>query len=61
MFDVDGKGLISVDELRQAIMILGDDELKDKLSKREIEEMLQEADGNRDGMIQYEGWLGFES
>lgn len=45
VFDKDGSGKISADELRQVMHNLGE-----KLSDKEVEEMIKEADTNGDGV-----------
>ena len=56
MFDRDGNGLIDRDELQQVMRQLGE-----KLSDDEIEEMIQEADKNGDGMIDYKEFVAYMS
>jgi calmodulin len=51
-FDKDGNGFISAAELRNAMTNLGE-----KLTDQEIEEMIQEADIDGDGQVNYEGIL----
>lgn len=46
VFDQDGSGTISADELRQVMKSLGED-----LTDREIDEMIAEADKDRNGSI----------
>ena len=46
VFDRDGSGTISADELRQVMKSLGEN-----LTEDEIDEMLKEADSNGDGSI----------
>ena len=46
VFDKDGSGTISADELRQVMKSLGED-----LTDREIDEMIAEADKDRNGSI----------
>ena len=48
MFDRDGDGMISSSELRHAMTSLGE-----KLSPDEVDEMLREADGDGDGLVNY--------
>lgn len=50
MFDKDGDGFISAHELRVVMMNLGE-----KLSEKEVDDMLKEADINGDGKIDYDG------
>ncbi|KAJ8308524.1 hypothetical protein KUTeg_013398 [Tegillarca granosa] len=49
MFDKDGNGVLCAKELRNALKKLGD-----KFSEKEIQEMIEEADTDRDGNINYE-------
>lgn len=49
VFDKDGSGTISADELRQVMKSLGED-----LTDREIDEMIAEADKDRNGSIDCE-------
>lgn len=50
IFDKDGNGFISAQELRHVMMNLGE-----KLSEAEADEMLREADVDGDGQINYDG------
>lgn len=50
IFDKDGNGLISANELRQIMANLGE-----KLTDEELDEMMREADLNGDGQIDFEG------
>ena len=50
IFDKDGNGLISANELKQLMANLGE-----KLTDEELDEMMREADLNGDGHIDYEG------
>ncbi len=50
MFDKDGNGYISNDELRQVMKNLGEN-----LTPQEVEEMILEADTDGDGQVNYEG------
>ena len=50
VFDKDGNGFISAQELRQVMASLGE-----KLSEDELDEMMREADVDGDGQINYEG------
>ena len=52
VFDKDGQGFLSVAELRHIMTNLGE-----KLSKEELEEMIKEADANKDGMINYASFV----
>jgi len=49
MFDKDGSGQISIQELKQVMHSLGE-----RLTDRELEEMIHEADNNGDGEINFE-------
>ena len=55
IFDRDGNGLISANELRQIMANLGE-----KLTDEELDEMMREADLNGDGHIDYQGTRHFE-
>ena len=48
LFDKDGNGLIDRDELRTVMQQLGE-----KLSEDDIDEMIEDADKNGDGQIDY--------
>ncbi|KAJ8653548.1 hypothetical protein O0I10_010787 [Lichtheimia ornata] len=48
VFDKDGDGFISIDELRQVMASFGE-----KLSSQELDQMIQEADADGDGKINY--------
>jgi len=48
VFDKDGQGFLSVAELRHIMSNLGE-----KLSKEELEELIKEADTNKDGLVNY--------
>jgi Ca2+-binding EF-hand superfamily protein len=52
VFDSDGNGVISADELRQIMNNLGE-----KLTEEEVEEMVKEADIDGDGEINYEEFV----
>lgn len=52
IFDRNGNGLISTDELRFALESFGE-----KMSEEEVEELLREADINCDGQIDYEEFV----
>ena len=50
VFDKDGNGFISANELRQVMLSLGE-----KLTDQEVQEMIREADIDGDGQINFEG------
>jgi len=50
IFDKDDDGFISVEELRNIMLSLGE-----RMGENELEEMVGEADKDRDGLINYEG------
>ena len=50
VFDKNGDGLISRDELRNVMNCMGE-----TLTDEELDEMVHEADLNGDGMVDYEG------
>lgn len=50
IFDKDDDGLLSVEELRHIMKNLGE-----KMRDSELEEMIAEADSDKDGLINYEG------
>ncbi|KAK5048921.1 hypothetical protein LTR84_005342 [Exophiala bonariae] len=52
VFDKDGSGTISADELRQVMKSLGEN-----LTDEEIDEMIREADKDRNGTIDYEEFV----
>jgi Ca2+-binding EF-hand superfamily protein len=52
IFDADGNGNISADELRQIMANLGE-----KLTDEEVEDMVKEADIDGDGQINYEEFV----
>ncbi|EXJ84667.1 calmodulin [Capronia epimyces CBS 606.96] len=52
VFDKDGSGTISADELRQVMKSLGEN-----LTDAEIDEMIREADKDRNGTIDYEEFV----
>lgn len=56
VFDKDGSGTISADELRQVMKSLGED-----LTDREIDEMIAEADKDRNGTIDCEFFFFFST
>jgi len=52
VFDSDGNGMISSEELRQIMHNLGE-----KLTTEEVDEMVREADIDGDGQINYEEFV----
>ena len=52
VFDKDGNGVISREELREVMLNLGE-----KLTEEEVDEMLREADVDGDGQINYEEFV----
>ena len=52
VFDKDGNGLISSENLREVVVSLGM-----KFSQEEIDEMIREADNDGDGFINYEEFV----
>ena len=52
VFDKDGNGLISSENLRDVVVSLGM-----KFSQEEIDEMIREADNDGDGFINYEEFV----
>ena len=52
IFDKDDDGLISVEELRHIMLSFGE-----KMSEKELDEMIAEANCDKDGHIDYEGKL----
>jgi Ca2+-binding EF-hand superfamily protein len=52
VFDSDGNGMISADELKQIMFNLGE-----KLTEEEVEDMVKEADIDGDGEINYEEFV----
>ena len=51
MFDHDNDGFLTVSDLRKIVTSLGDD----KLSKKDAEMMVEEADKDQDGLVNCEG------
>lgn len=51
MFDRNGDGVISAGELRQVMTNMGQ-----KLSDKDVDSMIKEADMDGDGQINYAGW-----
>jgi Ca2+-binding EF-hand superfamily protein len=54
VFDRDGNGFITAEELRYVMQNMGE-----KMSAHEVEEMIGDADSNGDGRLNYEGVLQF--
>merc|ERR1719419_1189092 len=52
IFDKDDDGFISVEELRNIMQNLGE-----KMSDKELDEMIVEADSDRDGLINYQEFV----
>ena len=52
VFDSDGNGLISADDLKRVMTNLGE-----KLTDEELDEMIMNADLNRDGYVNYEEFV----
>ena len=52
VFDKEGNGLIASSELKHIMMTIGD-----KMSEEEADEMVNEADIDEDGMINYEEFV----
>ena len=50
IFDKDDDGYVTVDELRHIMQSLGE-----KMTEKELDEMVGEADHDRDGLINYDG------
>lgn len=50
IFDADGNGSITVQELKQVL-----DNLGERLTEEEVGEMIKEADTDGDGTVNYEG------
>ena len=50
VFDKDGNGFISADELSHVMTTLGE-----KLTRDEVEAMIREADLDKDGLVNYNG------
>ena len=51
MFDCDNDGFLTVHDLRRIMTSLGDD----KLSKKDVEMMVEEADKDQDGLVNCQG------
>ena len=56
VFDTDGNGSITADELRQIFNNLGE-----KLTEEEIADMIEEADTDGDGEINYQEFVAMMS
>ena len=52
MFDEDGNGYISADELRYVMTYLGE-----KLTDEEVDELIREGDIDGDGQLDYEEFV----
>lgn len=52
VFDKDGNGYITADELRKVILTIGDNVTTD-----EVEDMIREADKDQDGKLSYEDFM----
>ena len=50
LFDKDSNGYITGDELKEIMAVLGED-----LSEKEVEDMINAADSDADGRINYSG------
>lgn len=53
--DTDNNGLIDNEELRIAMRLLANTNDEMKLTKEEIDEMIAEIDGDKDGRITFDG------
>ncbi len=49
-FDLNGDGVLTVEELRRAMSSFGEN-----MSKDEVRQMIQDADDNGDGVVDYKG------
>lgn len=56
MFDLNGDGFISKHELKKILAAAGD-----KMAEKEAEELLREADTNKDGKISYDEFVAMMS
>lgn len=56
-FDSNGDGQISLIELREAMKML----MREQVTNREINEILQDADLNGDGLVDFEGKINYIS
>ena len=54
VFDKDGSGSLSADELRYVMTKMGDT----KLTDADVDEMIRDADADGDGEVNYEGRVG---
>jgi calmodulin len=54
VFDLDGSGTISPDELRAAMRVIGE-----KLSEQEVEDAIRLADSSGDGEVDYQEFVQF--
>ena len=54
VFDMDNCGKVSCNELRSVLLFLDE-----KLTKKEIEDLIRESDLDGDGFIDYDGRLAF--
>ncbi|KAH9507180.1 putative N-acetyltransferase 8B [Bulinus truncatus] len=52
VFDKDGNGFITTDELRLAMTSMGE-----KMSEKEVDQMIREADRNGDGRVDYNEFI----
>ncbi|CAF3072827.1 unnamed protein product [Rotaria sp. Silwood2] len=52
LFDRDNSGYITINELKEVMLNMGE-----KLNQEELEDMMREADVNKDGKLDYEGNL----
>lgn len=53
VFDKDGNGYISLEELKQIMAQLGE-----RVTDDELDEMMREADLNSDGLVDFKGKVG---
>ncbi|CAF0754521.1 unnamed protein product [Adineta ricciae] len=52
LFDRDNSGFITINELKQVMLNMGE-----KLNQEELEDMMREADVNRDGKLDYQEFV----
>ncbi|CAF3888522.1 unnamed protein product [Adineta steineri] len=52
LFDRDNSGYITINELKQVMLNMGE-----KLNQEELEDMMREADVNRDGKLDYQEFV----